>query len=196
MMQPRMRHHVAPLAAARSKPARRFARRGALLALLLASSVGPGRAAEAGAHDAGAALHVSEAIAAPSLKGVPNGKGSFAIRNDGAVDDELVGMSSPIASEVQLHSMKNEGGVMKMREAGALPLPAGKNIDLHAADMHLMFMGLKKPLAAGDTFPLTLRFAKAPPQTLTMRVAAPAPMSSMPAMHGTGAAAGKGKSNQ
>ncbi len=68
----------------------------------------------------------------------------------------LVGISSPAAGSVALHSMTHEGGMMKMREVKSLALPAGKSVDLGQGGYHLMLNGLKAPLKAGDSVPLTL----------------------------------------
>ncbi len=68
----------------------------------------------------------------------------------------LTGVSSPAANSAELHSMTHEGGMMKMREVKAVELPAGKNVDLGGSGYHLMLIGLKSPLKAGDSVPLTL----------------------------------------
>jgi copper(I)-binding protein len=44
----------------------------------------------------------------------------------------------------------------------SLELPAGSNVKLqHGQGYHIMLLGLKKPLTAGDKFPMTLQFEKA-----------------------------------
>jgi copper(I)-binding protein len=43
-------------------------------------------------------------------------------------------------------------------------------VTLAPGGYHLMLMGLKAPLRAGDTFPLTLQFEHAPPLTVTVAV--------------------------
>lgn len=68
----------------------------------------------------------------------------------------LVGASSPIAGTVELHEMKMDGDVMKMREIPRLPLPAGKSVSLKPGGYHLMLMGLKSQLKPGDRVPLRL----------------------------------------
>jgi copper(I)-binding protein len=50
---------------------------------------------------------------------------------------------------------------MRMREAGPLEVPANGKLTLAPGGLHIMLMGLKKPLAAGSSFPLTLQFEKA-----------------------------------
>ena len=69
---------------------------------------------------------------------------------------KLVSASSPIAASVEVHEMKVEGDVMKMRPVDALPLPAGKPVDLKSGSYHVMMMGLKAPVKAGDVVPIKL----------------------------------------
>ena len=68
----------------------------------------------------------------------------------------LIGFSSPACKVVELHSMTHEDGVMKMREVKALPLPPAQQINLAESGYHLMLLGLKAPLKAGEAVPLTL----------------------------------------
>ncbi len=73
----------------------------------------------------------------------------------------LVDISSPLAGVAEVHDMKMEGDVMKMRLIENLELPAGKTVELKKGGTHLMLMDLKKPLAAGSHLPLTLHFKDA-----------------------------------
>jgi copper(I)-binding protein len=68
----------------------------------------------------------------------------------------LVGVSSAACKTVELHSMASESGMMKMREVEAIELPAGKRVNLGEGGYHLMLTGLKAPLKAGESVPLTL----------------------------------------
>lgn len=68
----------------------------------------------------------------------------------------LVGASTPAARAVEVHEMKHEDGVMKMRAIDKLPLPAGKTVELKPGGFHLMLFDLKAPLHAGAKVPLTL----------------------------------------
>ena len=75
---------------------------------------------------------------------------------------KLVGASSPVAGVTEVHEMKMEGDVMKMRAvAGGLDLPAGKTVELKPGGYHVMLMDLKAPLAKDSTVPLTLVFKDA-----------------------------------
>jgi len=69
---------------------------------------------------------------------------------------KVVAASSPVAAMVEIHEMKMDDGVMKMRAVDALPLPAGQAVALKPGSYHVMLMGLKGPIKAGETVPLTL----------------------------------------
>ena len=73
----------------------------------------------------------------------------------------LVGVSSPAAGVAELHEMKMEGDIMKMRALPLLDLPAGKTVELKSGGNHVMMMDLKQPLPKGSSVPLTLRFKDA-----------------------------------
>ena len=69
---------------------------------------------------------------------------------------KVVAASSPVAEMVEIHEMKMDNGVMKMRAVEALALPAGQTVALKPGSYHVMLMGLKAPIKAGETVPLTL----------------------------------------
>lgn len=73
----------------------------------------------------------------------------------------IIAVSSPASDSAEIHSMTEEDGMMKMRALESLPLKAKQEVTLGSDGNHLMLIGLKKPLAAGDkvTLLLTLRFA-------------------------------------
>ena len=70
----------------------------------------------------------------------------------------LVGASSTVCKTVELHSMTmaHDSGMMIMREVPAIELPAGKRMNLGESGYYLMLIGLKAPLRAGNSVPLTL----------------------------------------
>ena len=97
-----------------------------------------------------------------SAPGQTVGGGFMTILHQGATEDRLVSATTPIAREVQIHTMNMDGGVMRMRPVeGGLAIPAGGRVVLQPGGLHLMFMELSAPLVAGSTFPVTLRFANA-----------------------------------
>lgn len=91
--------------------------------------------------------------------------GFLTLKNVGAETDYLLSAQSGIADHVEVHSMKMQDGVMKMRPVGptGLPIPAGKSVKLAPGGFHMMFIGLKKTLQQGQTIPVTLQFKNAGP---------------------------------
>lgn len=74
-------------------------------------------------------------------------------------DTRLVGVASPVAGVAEVHEMKMDNGVMKMRAVeGGLALPAGKAVDLKPGGYHVMLMDLKAALPKDSTVPMTLMF--------------------------------------
>lgn len=100
------------------------------------------------------------------------GGGFLTITNKGKADDRLISATSPVASEVQMHMMSMTGGVMRMREIkNGIAVPAGQSVALKPGGHHLMFMGLKRPLRLGESFPVTLRFERQGMVTVRFKVA-------------------------
>lgn len=99
------------------------------------------------------------------------GGGYLVIENHGASDDRLLGGATPIAGEVQIHTMEMEGDVMKMRRLeDGVAVPAGATVALEPGAYHLMLMNLTEPLTEGSRVPLTLRFEKAGPVEMELAV--------------------------
>lgn len=73
----------------------------------------------------------------------------------------LVGADSPVAGITEVHEMKMEGDIMKMRAVEAVDLPAGKTVELKPGGYHVMLMDLKTGLKQDSTIPLTLVFKDA-----------------------------------
>ena len=70
----------------------------------------------------------------------------------------LVGASSPVAGNVELHEMRMEGDFMKMRAVPRLPLPAGRTVALTPMGYHLMLYDLRQQLVEGTRIPIRLEF--------------------------------------
>lgn len=69
----------------------------------------------------------------------------------------LLSAGSPAAGVVEIHTMKMEDGVMKMRAIPKLDLPAGKGVKLQPGGNHVMLMELKQQMKKGDVVPITLK---------------------------------------
>ena len=106
-------------------------------------------------HTAWAAnISVSDVWARVTMPGQAVGGVYMQIQSD--ADARLLSVSSPVSARVEMHEMKMDGEVMRMRELKAIDLPKGKTVSLEPGGFHLMLMKLKKPIAAGDIVPLTL----------------------------------------
>lgn len=69
----------------------------------------------------------------------------------------LVGVASPVAGVAEIHEMKMDNGIMKMRAVeGGLALPAGKTVELKPGGYHVMLMDLNTALPKDSTVPITL----------------------------------------
>ena len=75
---------------------------------------------------------------------------------------KLVSVASPAAGVAEVHEMKMDGDVMRMRAVqGGLDLPAGKTVELKPGGYHVMLMDLKAALPKDSNVPLTLVFKDA-----------------------------------
>jgi periplasmic copper chaperone A len=89
---------------------------------------------------------------------------------DTAGQDTLTDVTTPVATKADLHETINDHGVMKMRPVASLMVEPGKSVTLAPGGYHIMLTGLKQDLQQGDSFPVTLSFAKAGPVTATATV--------------------------
>ena len=166
---------------------------------LLAVSVLAALAQTAAAQGAKPSIEVTDAWARAMPKGAKTGAAYVTVVNKGTTDDQLVGASVPLAAEAQLHTTTNDNGVMKMRPVSAIDVKPGASVTFKPGGLHLMLMGVKEPLAEGQSFPLTLTFAKAGKIETTVKVAKVGAMSGMDMGHmemqGSGTSGMKGMSN-
>jgi periplasmic copper chaperone A len=118
---------------------------------------------------------------------VPGQKGSGAfMKITSRTATRLVGVSSPLAGVAEVHEMKMDGDVMKMRAVAALDLPAGKTVDFKSGGYHLMLMDLKQNLPSGSTVPLVLRFRDARGVESRLDLSLPVGLTAPPEVQGAG----------
>lgn len=99
-------------------------------------------------------------------RATPPGAGAGAVymtlSTAGKGADRLVKVESTAAKSAELHTMSMDaGGVMKMRPVAAIEVNPGRKTELKPGGVHVMLIGLRKPLVEGDIVPLTLTFDKA-----------------------------------
>lgn len=105
---------------------------------------------------------------------VPNQQATGAfMRITSTQDATLVSARSDIAGVVEVHEMKMEQDVMKMRPVNGLRLPAGQTVEFKSGGYHLMLMDLKKQIKSGSEVEISLVFENAKGQRETVYVLAP-----------------------
>lgn len=89
------------------------------------------------------------------------------------VDAALVGVSSPVAGQAEVHQMGlDSAGIMHMQAVASLALPAGRPVRLAPGGYHIMLQQLRQPLHAGEKVPLELRIETADHQIEQVSVVA------------------------
>lgn len=145
-------------------------------------------AAQAHAYDAGA-LHIGHPWIRTPPPGAPTAAGYLTVTNHGGAPDRLLGATSAIADSLEPHTMSMDGGVMRMRlAADGFEIRPGATLTLAPGGDHLMIVGLKHPLKAGEHVAAVLRFAHAGEVKVEFIVqdAAPAPAKAMGGMDMSG----------
>ncbi len=115
-------------------------------------------------------LTVTNAWSRTTPPGVTVGVVYFALKNDTGKSDRLLKISSPIAAKVQVHRTEIQDGMARMREVAVLHVDANQSVEFAPNGMHVMLMGLKKPLVEGQKFQLDLLFEVAGPRKVQVVV--------------------------
>lgn len=139
----------------------------AVVALLIAA------ASPTLAQDIESPVAVEQPYARQTAPGAYTGAVYMTLYNKSGRADRLTGASSDVADKLQIHEMAVVNGIMQMRElSNGLPISAGGSVVLEPGTYHVMLIGLKTPLTAGESFPLTLTFEKAGKVSVTVPVRA------------------------
>jgi copper(I)-binding protein len=84
----------------------------------------------------------------------------------------LVGVATPAAEIAEVHEMKMDGEIMRMRMAERIEIKAGEPLELKPGGYHVMLMALTAPVEAGQEIELSLQFEKADGSKVEMPVKA------------------------
>lgn len=106
-------------------------------------------------------LRIDHPFARATPPGARSGGVFLSIENKGAKPDVLLHVSTPVAGTAEIHQMVMDAGVMRMRAVERIDVKPGERVMLRPGGYHVMLTDLKRPLHAGDSFPLTLGFEKA-----------------------------------
>lgn len=116
---------------------------------------------------------VEDAWARETPPGVSNGAAYATFINEGSDDDRLIAARTTVSERVELHTHLMEGEVVMMRRVNSIDVDAGGRTALEPGAAHLMLIGLRQPLVAGQSFPLILEFEKAGELTVSFEVRRP-----------------------
>jgi copper(I)-binding protein len=119
-----------------------------------------------------ASLQVEEAWARPVPAG-GNGGVFFTIENPTDQPDRLLSATAPVAEVSELHMSMMQGGVMSMQPQEAVEVPPRSTVRFEPGGLHVMLIGVRQDLKAGDTFPLTLHFEKSGDIQVTVTIKQP-----------------------
>ena len=117
-------------------------------------------------------IEVSDAWARTGMQG-GNGAVYFVIENHNADMDELIGAASSVADAVEVHESKMEGDMMMMNHMESVALEPSQKVEFMPGGYHVMLIGLKQDLKAGDEIEVTLQFKNSADLTLTVTVKEP-----------------------
>jgi copper(I)-binding protein len=105
---------------------------------------------------------VEDAWMRATAPGAPVAGGYFTLRNSGDAPDRLLSIRSPAAREVQIHEVRHEAGIARMRPLPVpFPIAADSTVTMQPGGMHLMFLDPARPIAEGTRVPATLQFERA-----------------------------------
>jgi len=111
---------------------------------------------------AGTAVAADIEVSEPWVReGPPNARvlgGFMTLINRGSTDVSLLSASSPLFSSIELHKTEMVDGVGKMIPQQRIVVPAEGQVELKPGSYHLMLMGARQPLQAGDSVPVELQF--------------------------------------
>jgi hypothetical protein len=110
--------------------------------------------------------------------------GAF-MRLTASEDARLVDAKSPVAGAVEIHEMRMDGNVMRMRAVKGLDLPAGRAVELKPGGYHVMLMELKQPLKEGESVPLSITVETKAGKRTTIDLSAPVKAVTAPASGGS-----------
>ncbi len=118
--------------------------------------------------------------------GQPNSAAFMTLINSSAKPHSIKSASSPVAATVELHTHTNNNGVMEMRQIPQMDIPAKGTTELKPGGLHIMLIGLKQNLKAGEQAKVNLQFADGSSTTVTAPIQEVTPPAGMMGMGGMG----------
>ena len=116
-------------------------------------------------------ITITEPWARATVVGQTMGGAFMTLHNESAQEARVIAVKSKVAQDTQLHIMTEENGMMHMSATPAVTLPAHSSFTLKPGGTHIMLMGLKHSLQAGERIPLVLTVVQQG-RTKAIRIAA------------------------
>jgi len=104
-------------------------------------------------------ISISDARARAVPPGADISAAFMNVKNNAATDLAILGADSSVAESVELHSNSMADGKMKMRRIDQIELAANSEVALQPGGLHIMLIGLRRPLVEGETIELTLNLS-------------------------------------
>ncbi|MDI5833827.1 copper chaperone PCu(A)C [Shewanella xiamenensis] len=114
---------------------------------------------------------------------VPNTAAYFTLENHNDKAVRLIGVTTEVANEAQLHTIIEEQGMVKMRHVEGFDIPSHGKLTLMPSGEHVMLIGLKAPLVLDQQVKLQLEFNDGEKMTITLPVAKQAENAAEPEHH-------------
>ena len=110
----------------------------------------------------------------PWVRAVPPNANNSAIfldlRNESEQLRKLVEVHSEVAERVELHTTKDEDGMLRKQRLEEVPIPALETQSFHPGGIHIMLIGLRSPLEVGGVIELELVYADQSKETISVPV--------------------------
>lgn len=117
------------------------------------------------------ALDIGHPWSRPTPKEATIAGGYLTITNKGKTVDRLIGGTSPVASQIEVHEIVDVDGAAKTRPvANGIEIKPGKTVELKPGALRIVLLGLKEPLQSGQKIKGTLMFEKAGPVDIIYNV--------------------------
>ena len=84
--------------------------------------------------------------------------------------EQLLPMHHAPAERVELHTTKDEDGMLRKERLQEVPIPALETQSFHPGGIHIMLIGLRGPLEVGRVIELELVYADQSKETISVPV--------------------------
>jgi copper(I)-binding protein len=103
-------------------------------------------------------LSVAQPWSRPTPPAVTVGAVYFSLTNTGPTAQRLTAITSPVARQVEIHESRRVQGMIQMRPVTFVDCPPGGTVRSEPGGLHVMLVGLNRPLTPGMQYPLSLTF--------------------------------------